>query len=110
MTTIKRYDGHHVIEESVAVYLKFDFERGAWVLDLDEEDMRGSLPSVYPDYLDVDGPLNEVCDCTDKDACEKARKEAGEVDLPTGDQLAHLLLDLAADLAPRAGSGTVSPS
>ncbi|MGW7537821.1 hypothetical protein [Amycolatopsis sp. NPDC054798] len=79
-------EGGHEIAQSVTVYLLWGPE--GWYVD--PRNLDG-----YP--LDEDGPVtNGDCECGDPDACEAAVqevREAAEIRLPTGSQLAKLLAD-----------------
>ena len=89
----------HKIEEAVRVYLTVGTDE--WEID------RTTLDGD-PLFSDYDNPLNEACECEDRDDCEAARQEAESVELPTGAELAVKLvkaitaLDTGADRTSKA--------
>lgn len=76
----------HPVGQMVEVYLQFDPARRAWVVDPRTVD---GYPLVGEDRpsTDCDG------DCGDSAACAAAIDQANAVRLPTGQELAELLVD-----------------
>jgi hypothetical protein len=74
----------HKIEESVQVYLLLSADGKRW--EIDPTCFGESLYSNYDD-----GPLNEACDCDDKEECERVRKAADQIGVPDGEELAGML-------------------
>ncbi|MBB3665947.1 hypothetical protein FB384_004906 [Prauserella sediminis] len=84
--------GHHLVEDAVVVYLKYDFDADDWIVDRAAVD-GGALFSQFSDYKGVEAPLTEECVCDDPTACEQARLHAARTSLPTGEELMHRIRD-----------------
>jgi hypothetical protein len=78
----------HFVEQAVRVYLRLADDGAGWIVD--GATMDGSpLSSDYTDETAV----NTECVCGRPEECEAVRRVAGALPLPTGAELAQLILD-----------------
>lgn len=80
--------GSHFIEQTALVYLRLDDAGQRWIVD-------GSSVDGYPldsAYDDLSAQRCE-CPCGQEAACEAARAAADRLPLPTGRELAALIID-----------------
>ncbi|WP_441964690.1 hypothetical protein [Mycolicibacterium houstonense] len=80
-------DGTHYIEQSVRVYLRLADDRTRWIVDAATVDGY-ALDSAATD----ESATNDECACATHE-CDEIRAAADRVSLPTGEELAHLILD-----------------
>ncbi|GLB86446.1 hypothetical protein BB737_10150 [Mycobacterium avium subsp. hominissuis] len=78
----------HFIEQAVRVYLRLADDGTRWIVDGATVD--GS--PLYSDYTD-EAAINSECVCGRPAECERIRAAADKLPLPTGEQLAQLIVD-----------------
>lgn len=99
MTTNARRDGNathypylpeapHFIEQTVNVYLRLADDGTGWIVDGATVDGT-SLYSAYSDET----ATNVECACERPDECEAVRARADQLPLPSGPELAQLILN-----------------
>ncbi|SBS77476.1 conserved hypothetical protein [uncultured Mycobacterium sp.] len=81
-------EGPHFIEQAVRVYLRLADDGAGWIVDGATVD--GS--PLYSDYTD-ETAVNAECVCGRPEECEAVRRVADALPLPTGAELAQLILD-----------------
>jgi hypothetical protein len=102
MTTSPRADGNathysyqpdapHFIEQTVRVYLRLAGDGTRWIVD--GATVGGHpLDSAYSDET----ATNTECACDRPEECEDLRAAADRIPLPTGPEVAQLILDASA--------------
>jgi len=80
--------GRHFIEQAVVVYLRLDDAGRRWIVDGSSLDGY-ALDSSHGDLSAQRGE----CPCAEDAACEAARAAADQLPLPTGRELAALIVE-----------------
>ncbi|MEX0687656.1 MAG: hypothetical protein WD072_03190 [Pirellulales bacterium] len=83
-----RDTSHHYIEQTALVYLRLDDAGRQWIVDTTSVDGY-PLDSAYDDLSAHRGE----CPCGEEAACEAARAAADRLPLPTGRELAALIIN-----------------
>ncbi len=84
-------DGTHYVEQTVQVFLRLSDDRTRWIVDAASVD-GCALDSAMSDL----SASNTECAC-DSAECDDVLAAADTLPLPTGEELAHLLLDALPD-------------
>ena len=78
---------HHYIEQTALVYLRLSDDGQRWIVDSSSLDGH-PLDSAYDDI----SAHNSECPCGAPEECERARAAADQIPLPTGRELAALIV------------------